>query len=914
MKFAFETKTEPVTQAAIIAAVVAFSSGSLTMVAVYAQNNSYLPVLGRGTVIISLNGQRVLVRHALHVPGLAVPLYSLRAHLKQPGCGFLGNSDSGMLDYFPSFILSVDTSSDCHLSYEPLGTGASLESLHYVQRRCSPSLYPSELTAARNATISTPIPTLVPDDGSSDGDPATDDDDGPSDGHGLIWVAPHMPNCVQPSSSDPPVVIPPDNFPPSASSPSESSTPSFDFKSVLDHLRSLANAVQNLSCPVTMADLADSPVPPPTLLSALPQEKIMEHFHHPGSPLPAVRPCDTANASDTKTHWSGEEIHRIMGCQKFRNYKHILHVSRDGEYIDGGEFPPSLGSFATIPKAKQGKLLDRSRYRYLDAVHMDIAFGDCLSVGGFRYALILVDRATRYNWTFGLKSLSSDCILAALRLFRAAAGSLARCFYCDCDAKLFGTAISEYLIDNGSKIVSAPAKRQSTNGLIESHWKVMVHMARAYLTEKQMPRSYWFFAITHAARMMNIIPSKVDSGLASPFLLVHGVGHDERTWIPLFSLCYFHHTKDGDLSRSKHQAHTMDGIIIGRSPTSNALLVYNPQTKQYYEPDSYRIDSYRLPGSVYSDIKYDGGFFCSLHRDDNPSFEEKYPPGTRIERIDPSTKMLLAGTVMDIPFPTDVSDPNATVSYTILFDNGTSASVPVSDMSSILPAPPVDVATCNSQDSLLPSFLQLNSKITYEHDGQYHKGYLGKRDGIFRFVFKSHVNKRKEDWGVDLPNLPVTWVDMCVKGILIPGYVSHTFLCSPASPQQSTFDPVASFVSAVNLHKDCLPTLLKALADTHPDREIWMQSYFEEKHGIESMGTFTKITLGEYRALREKGVPCAIPTMCVLTIKRMNNSSLFGQSLVSLSWEITKTEFGAKAIILPQSFVATLFVSLSASQ
>ena len=67
-----------------------------------------------------------------------------------------------------------------------------------------------------------------------------------------------------------------------------------------------------------------------------------------------------------------------MGCRKFRNYKNILHVSRDGAWIDGGEFPPSLGSFATIPKAKRGKLLDRSRYRYLDAVHMDIAFGTTL--------------------------------------------------------------------------------------------------------------------------------------------------------------------------------------------------------------------------------------------------------------------------------------------------------------------------------------------------------------------------------------------------------------------------------------------------------------------------------------------------------------------------------------------------------
>ncbi len=38
MKFAFEMKTEPVTQAAIIVAIVAFSSGSLATVTVYAQS------------------------------------------------------------------------------------------------------------------------------------------------------------------------------------------------------------------------------------------------------------------------------------------------------------------------------------------------------------------------------------------------------------------------------------------------------------------------------------------------------------------------------------------------------------------------------------------------------------------------------------------------------------------------------------------------------------------------------------------------------------------------------------------------------------------------------------------------------------------------------------------------------------
>jgi hypothetical protein len=137
-----------------------------------------------------------------------------------------------------------------------------------------------------------------------------------------------------------------------------------------------------------------------------------------------------------------------MGCRKFQNYKHILDVSCDGEWVDGGKFPMSLGSYATVPKAKWGTSLVCTSYRFLDAVHMDIAFGDCVSVGGYRFPLILVDRATRYNWAFGLKTLSSDCILLALCLFHAAAGSLARCFYCDCDPKLFGRAISDYLVNN----------------------------------------------------------------------------------------------------------------------------------------------------------------------------------------------------------------------------------------------------------------------------------------------------------------------------------------------------------------------------------------------------------------------------------------------------------------------------------
>ncbi len=69
--------------------------------------------------------------------------------------------------------------------------------------------------------------------------------------------------------------------------------------------------------------------------------------------------------------------------------------------------------------------------------------------------------------------------------------------------------------------------------------------------------------------------------------------------------------------------------------------------------------------------------------------------------------------------------------------------------------------------------------ITYEHEGQFHKGFLSISGGIYWFMFKSHVNKCKEDWDVALPSLPQTCVELCVEGVLVPGHVAHSFLQSP---------------------------------------------------------------------------------------------------------------------------------------
>ena len=83
--------------------------------------------------------------------------------------------------------------------------------------------------------------------------------------------------------------------------------------------------------------------------------------------------------------------------------------------------------------------------------------------------------------------------------------------------------------------------------------------------------------------------------------------------------------------------------------------------------------------------------------------------------------------------------------------------------------------------------------------------------------------------------------------------------CSRVTPWEAS--------SKTNLGVSCLCSLLSALAPSHPDRNVWLASFREEKDGIKSQDTYDTLTLEQYRAYHAQGAPRAIPTMCVLTIK-----------------------------------------------
>ena len=148
------------------------------------------------------------------------------------------------------------------------------------------------------------------------------------------------------------------------------------------------------------------------------------------------------------------------------------------------------------------------------------------------------------------------------------------------------------------------------------------------MTEKKMPRDYWFHAIQQSCRMTNQISAKVDVKLTTLFKIFHHVAPDTRTWIPLLSIAYFYKYLDNNKDRTTFQSKSMIGIAVGRSTKTNALSIYNHTTKQYYEPYTYTFYPYHLPCTkLPSHIHYDRGLHADLYHHSHKNTPELYPLG-----------------------------------------------------------------------------------------------------------------------------------------------------------------------------------------------------------------------------------------------------------------------------------------------
>lgn len=876
-------------------------------------NKARLPILGVGNVVIDMGGRRVLLRNVYYVPDIRIPLFSLQVHRRRPGCGHHADN-KGFIVTFPDFDVTVNDEVDSHISFRSVSTGVDVSELDYVEPTASERRRLGSITGSAVRRSRRLRAKLAKENGwdrvvSGDFDGEFDEldqEDEELDANGVTFHSPPAAPTPAPVG-DPGSSAVPDALPAGETSP--------EVAPVVEDVDESAEVLKT----ELVEDVDDSAEVLETESETKPGEvdptaageneddddsegdcitpKLLLAFHSdPSAPAPPVRSCDTPNTSDSRAELTPDIVFRLTGSRRFRGrngYRNHATVMKSGTatFTNGGEPLQTLGEVVNQRSSPRGGALPPSKH-YLDKVHMDIVYGDVISRLGYRYALLLVDRATKYIWVYGLKSLTAVYLIEALEQFQSDAGALPKQFRCDCDQKLLGGDTRRWIYRNKSKVLGAPAGRQSANGLVERAWQTLCSMARAYLTEAGMSRDYWFFAVAHAARMMNYIPGRVQRKLTTPFELVHRVKPDGRTLFPLFSIVYFSlerkkkNEDDTDASGdgTNFTSHSQVGIAVGRSDKTNALRVYSPSTKTYYEPHTYKFDPSRRPSNEWpGQIQYDGGLYINLYRDSHNKVPEPYPPGMPFKLADDDGDLVNV-IVSALPVRTAAGEV-VREKYLLQKPDGSLVPKTLQEMDELAITPAnksIPVPSATPMVTSLPVWLQHKSKVSMLNDsGDYDKGFIiMSSDGKYRFSCRRQLSSRQESWGVELPDFAASWPRLTCDNILLPSWNVGLYTKLGLKPPSTPYDKAgklavsANHVSARDLKSACPKSLKEALAEDAVDRDIWLASYHEEKNSLLDNETFVRLSLQQYRELRlKKNAPRAIPSMCVQTIKKDENGA-----------------------------------------
>ena len=149
-----------------------------------------------------------------------------------------------------------------------------------------------------------------------------------------------------------------------------------------------------------------------------------------------------------------DDLHQSLG---FRNtdsvIKNVHQIAKNNITISNIESDPTvdLGTVATIHQRKQNTSRLQSTGTFGDVVHCNIGFGSKMAIGGTKYALFFVDKATRFKYVYPLKDLQSSSIIHQMNKLFVDMGITPKLIRTDFDHKIIGGAVRNFLRDNKSQ-------------------------------------------------------------------------------------------------------------------------------------------------------------------------------------------------------------------------------------------------------------------------------------------------------------------------------------------------------------------------------------------------------------------------------------------------------------------------------
>jgi len=594
--------------------------------------------LGIGTITIILGGKEIVLHDVLHVPNLRSPLLSVRCFRRLKGCSFISDN-SGCFLTFPTFFLPVDDSSDCIIKRNLVKTPSSPSFDSRLVGTVSAVSDNTRHRSLRRPAITSRKTETTSLDSSNNNNTLTHSTSSQPTNN----IPSSLPTILETTDSQHLPEVNECNLP-NISSPSTSPLSSKQIQDILQ------NVTKHLETHGRIT---------PELLHLLGQDKTRPNVSTSTTPSdhPTLLSSDKmSNTVSTNKRFTIQQLSRYFGFRSFKNWDILYDVCQPNfSLLKTSEKLLELGQVANMKKARSNKIPVERPVNYLEVVHCDIGFGDCKSVGnGALYCITLVDRATRYSWIYPLKYLHHDSLKSTFQQWMIDCGGCPSRLYSDFDPKILDGPTANFLRDKNIILRGAPTGRQNQNGLVERAWETATNMARSFITDMQMPKNFWYWALRHSIQVMNYIPCTVSGISTTPHELVYGIKPDLRILLRLFSTGYFHKLRDNSVHRSGIGTSTsMQGIALGWCRKTDGMIFYSPHSKELYMSSDYKIDEGRHTLTAFN-LHYDGGIFVGQYSHNTPVSFEPYPEGTTVSyptRINPSsnTTTVMRGIVISVP-------------------------------------------------------------------------------------------------------------------------------------------------------------------------------------------------------------------------------------------------------------------------
>jgi hypothetical protein len=141
-------------------------------------------------------------------------------------------------------------------------------------------------------------------------------------------------------------------------------------------------------------------------------------------------------------------------------------------------------------------------------LHMDVLQISPPSKLGFRYVLVIVDDASRYNRIYLLraKSESEDKLLSFFEELKNKVDRLPAYLHSDRGGEFSSTKFLNQVKAYSISIERGPADSPQSNGIAERFNGVLLEKIKCMLLQSQIPQSMWHEAALHASTLLNVLP------------------------------------------------------------------------------------------------------------------------------------------------------------------------------------------------------------------------------------------------------------------------------------------------------------------------------------------------------------------------------------------------------------------------